>query len=67
MQLACLDGVFLTDASSPVDQQPQHLTLLVTDHRRQPGHAYPDQRDGVRVRRIGLATLTGREDPHPRR
>ena len=60
-------GVVLTQGPAPVDQDPQHRELFVVDDRTQSGHPDPDQRDGVGVGGVGLAALTGREDPGPRR
>ena len=51
--------------TAAVDQDPQHRELLVVDHRPQPAHPGPDQRHRVRVGGVGLAALTGREDPRP--
>ena len=66
VQLADLAGVLLADRAAPVDQQLQHLELLVGDDRAQPGHPGADQRDRVRVGGVGLAALPGREHPRPR-
>jgi hypothetical protein len=49
----------------PVDEPPQQLQLLVIDDRPEAAHAHADQRDGVGVGVVGLATLPGSEDPHP--
>ena len=53
----------LAQRSASVDQHPQDRELLVVDHRSQPRHPGPDQRDGVGVGGVGLAALTGREHP----
>jgi hypothetical protein len=53
--------------AAPVDQQLQHLELGIRHDRAQPSHPRADQRDQVRVRRVGLAALPRREHPGPRR
>ncbi len=63
MQLGDHPGVVLAEGAATVDQQPQHRQLLVVDDRAQPGHPGADQRDRMRVGRVGLAALTGREHP----
>ena len=65
MQLGHLAGVLLTQSTASVGQQPQHRELVIGDHRSQPGHAGPDQRHGVGVGGIGLASLTSREHSRP--
>ena len=67
VQLGDHPGVVLTQRPAPVDQDPQHRELLVVDDRTQPGHPGPDQGDRVGVGGVGLAALTGREDPRPGR
>jgi hypothetical protein len=55
-----------TSRSTAVCMRPTptpHRELLVVDHRPQPGHPDADQRDRVRVGGVGLAALTGGEDP----
>jgi hypothetical protein len=67
MQLVDLVRVLLADGATPVDQDPQHLPLVVADHGPQPGHPGPDERDRVCVGGVGLAALPGREHGGPSR
>ncbi|GAA4759488.1 hypothetical protein GCM10023350_51980 [Nocardioides endophyticus] len=41
MQLTGLAGVLLAQGATPVDQEPQHLELLVGDHRPHPDILVP--------------------------
>jgi hypothetical protein len=59
--------VVLTQRAAPVDQDPQDRELLIVDHRPQPGYPGPHQSHRVRVGGVGLASLSGREDPRSRR
>jgi hypothetical protein len=56
-------GVVGAQGPAAVDQHPQHGELLVVDHRPQPGHPGPDQRDRMGVVGVGLAALPGPEHP----
>jgi len=67
VQLTDHPGVVLTQRPTPVAQDPQYRELLVIDHLAQPGHPGPDQRHRMRVGGVGLASLSGREDPGSRR
>jgi hypothetical protein len=67
MQLGHLAGVLLAQSTASVRQHPQHRELVIGDHRSQPGHAGADQRHGVDVGGIGLASLTSREHSRPGR
>jgi len=67
MQLGHHPGVVLTQRPASVDQDPQDRELFVVDHRTKPGHPGPDQRHGVGIGDVGLASLTGRKHPDPRR
>ena len=67
MKLTHHPGVLLTEAPTPVDQQPQQLELLVIDDSPKTAHAHADQGDRVGVGVVGLAALPGGEDPYPRR
>ena len=46
---------------TPINQQPQRDRLVINFHHAQPLAAQADERDGVRVDRVGSATLPGRE------
>ena len=59
--------VWSSPGPASVDQEPQHRELLVVDHWTQPAHPGADQGHGVRIGGVGLAALTGREDPSPGR
>jgi hypothetical protein len=59
--------VLFAERATPVREHPDHRQLIVGDHRSKPSHPSPDQRDGVRVRGVGLAALPGREHPRPSR
>jgi hypothetical protein len=67
VQLTDHPGVVLGQRSAPIDQHPQHRELLVVDDRAQAGHPGADQRDRVGVGGVGLAALSGGEDPGPGR
>jgi hypothetical protein len=67
MQLTDGACVILTQGPAPVGQDPEHRDLFVVDHAPQTGHPDPDQRDRVGVSGVGLAALTGRVYPRPRR
>ena len=59
--------MFLADPAAPVDQQTQHLQLVIGDHRLQATDPDPDQGDRMGIGVVGLAALTGGEHPHPGR
>jgi hypothetical protein len=59
--------VVLTQRAATIDEDAQHGELLVVHDRAQPAHPGADQGDGMRVGLIGLAALTGGEDPRPSR
>jgi hypothetical protein len=63
VDLGHLAGVLIPQGSAPVDQDPQHSQLLVADHRTEAAHPGADQRDGVSIGGVGLATLPSDEDP----
>ena len=65
VQLRDHPSVVLPKGAAPVGQHAQHRELLVIDHRSQAGHPGSDERDGVRVRGVGLTALPGREHPSP--
>ena len=65
VQLGDLAGVLLAELSGagrPAPAAPS--SLVIGHHRTQPGHPGADQGDGVGVGGVGLAALTGREDPY---